>query len=837
MNAGASGLPERMEPAMQAGLGLCDPTAVAPAESCTAPELCTTLSWSACAANDGCSTPILPQNWGYNGKFTASGVDVSYSMKGPGWNGVDELPAGWRIATADDMNKLMQYDALAGHDLSQSFGPTWMVGFSRGYISGYGGTAILANPIEFSGGAPGIELQYTTAATSATCISTSMPTSCAANTPCGAPQCSGLGSPTAADFNSGIVMEAGVTQNDHNWYAISSSVTGSYPGGNAYWAIVVEETIDSVCASCDDLLMPCSDACEVSAARTWTAPGVNLNSAASAIDMSNMCPAGNTCAGGDGACLAGCTSQASGVLNYCADCGLDDGSCSCDVTNSFRSVGPFFLGSTTGPCPLCNGDMDGDMNVGTRDLLLLLADYDMYDCALISDSNADCAIDTQDLLALLAEFGNDCKCSGRNGARPGRFPNQACVCRDGWQGPACTIPVTCPALVGALNPGGHVVNATIGNNYGSIASFSCEYDPVVHVTKTCQADGTWAGADATVNCCPLMGTCTADANGAPMASFEFASSASPPDFRQGLDQTFTIAPGCAQARWFVRVWGAGGGGGAWAGGGFKGGGAGYAEGFIDNVVGGEQLNIVVGAGGLNNDAWGGSTDGVYGGGGGSDGVDCCGRSALGGGYSGIFRGAADQANAIIVAGAGGGSSGFANDGAPGGGLVGGHYIGNDIWDFNQVSDGSNGGGGSQTQGGARGVQADPTSITASGPGGPLQGGDFTGNTNPGAGGGGWFGGAGGTIWTNDGSGGGGSSYLGGLIQDSTARTMEGGMDWGHNGGGGGLSQHQEGIQGPGGPYGSLDIWGRQLGTSNVAGRGGNPGQSGAPGKVMIYLIC
>ena len=49
-------------------------------------------------------------------------------------------------------------------------------------------------------------------------------------------------------------------------------------------------------------------------------------------------------------------------------------------------------GASVAECPDCNGDMDGDGVVATADLLLLLSDFDLTDCALLSDANGDCVV-------------------------------------------------------------------------------------------------------------------------------------------------------------------------------------------------------------------------------------------------------------------------------------------------------------------------------------------------------------------------------------------------------------------------------------------------------------
>ena len=122
------------------------------------------------------------------------------------------------------------------------------------------------------------------------------------------------------------------------------------------------------------------------------------------------------------------------------------------------------------------------------------------------------------------------------------------------------------------------------------------------------------------------------------------------------------------------------------------------------------------------------------------------RSGGGGGYTGIFITSVTQANAILIAAGGGGSSGDPGRGGDGGGLEG-NAGGNQ-------GGGRAGLGGTQTAGGASG-----TAGTAGEAGSALQGGKGA-DSNKGAGGGGagYFGGGGGTT-AGPGTGGGGSSYL------------------------------------------------------------------------------
>jgi trimeric autotransporter adhesin len=169
---------------------------------------------------------------------------------------------------------------------------------------------------------------------------------------------------------------------------------------------------------------------------------------------------------------------------------------------------------------------------------------------------------------------------------------------------------------------------------------------------------------------------------------------------------YTVPAGVTAIRAFM--WGSG--GNNWPGGGGGGAGAFIAGTFNTNP--GEILSTVIN----------------YGGGGGS---------ITGGGFSGIFRGAITQGNAIgIAAGGGAGSSHPVGGGGFGGVINGGpaYYR----W-------GATGGGGTQTAGGGNGTA--------------LQGGSSTAG-----GGGGYFGGAGnGNNSVDVVSGGGGSSYIAGLF--------------------------------------------------------------------------
>lgn len=186
----------------------------------------------------------------------------------------------------------------------------------------------------------------------------------------------------------------------------------------------------------------------------------------------------------------------------------------------------------------------------------------------------------------------------------------------------------------------------------------------------------------------------------------------------------------------VRAWGAGAGeaqGGSLAAAG------GFAFARVD-VTPGEDLTVVVaGPGGTSTSGAGGS-GGVPGGGAGGT----AGRGGGGGGgFSGVFRGAMTQANALVIAGGGGG---------PGAGTTGSGHGGAGGGATGEANVGAGAGGpGTQTAGGAGGA-APATAGTAlmGGIGGPRSDGG-------GGGGGGYFGGGGGQGASTDGGGGGGGS--------------------------------------------------------------------------------
>ena len=175
----------------------------------------------------------------------------------------------------------------------------------------------------------------------------------------------------------------------------------------------------------------------------------------------------------------------------------------------------------------------------------------------------------------------------------------------------------------------------------------------------------------------------------------------------------------------------------------------YASFTGANNLAGQTLPAVVGGGGEGvADTIRGGDGGWPGGGYGSAGNA---NGGGGGGYTGIFLGPLDHANALAVAGAGAGSTGLYSGGSAGG-ETGDNGSG--------ASPALMGDGGSQVAGGTGG---DAGSGFVAGDGGPLTGGDgYSQNTNDaydgGGGGAGYYGGGAGI---SDAGGGGGSSFISG----------------------------------------------------------------------------
>lgn len=200
---------------------------------------------------------------------------------------------------------------------------------------------------------------------------------------------------------------------------------------------------------------------------------------------------------------------------------------------------------------------------------------------------------------------------------------------------------------------------------------------------------------------------------------------------------------------YVKLWGAGGGGGHYGGWSFGswGGGGGHTRGILP-VTAGETLTIRVPRGGY---AVPGTTNAPFGGGSATSSGDNQ-YGAGGGGYCGIFR----STTPLLIAGAGGGGGSVNSSHAMCNGGAGGGYNGL----RGESRDGNTsfaGGGGTQSAGGTAGNGTN----TGGGAGSSLQGGSVQGNNYGGGGGGGFFGGGSGSYGNSNtmGGGGGGSGFI------------------------------------------------------------------------------
>ena len=213
----------------------------------------------------------------------------------------------------------------------------------------------------------------------------------------------------------------------------------------------------------------------------------------------------------------------------------------------------------------------------------------------------------------------------------------------------------------------------------------------------------------------------------------------------GSDQSWTVPEGVTSI--YVKMWGAGGGGGNVGGWnyGANAGGGGYAGGEL-TITPGESLTFIVGKGGIKGSET--VTGWHYGGG-------ACHRGCTGNRYGGCGGGRSeirrDSTSLIIAGGGGGGGSsraGVNNFGGAGGGT--------DGQRGNAGYQGSHPGGGTQSAGGSGG------SGSSNGEAGTqYQGGRSASACYGGGGGGGWYGGGGGGYTETNGmsGGGGGSSYI------------------------------------------------------------------------------
>ncbi len=235
----------------------------------------------------------------------------------------------------------------------------------------------------------------------------------------------------------------------------------------------------------------------------------------------------------------------------------------------------------------------------------------------------------------------------------------------------------------------------------------------------------------------------------------------------GSDQTFTVPSGLTKV--FAKVWGAAGGAGQSATPGGKGGAGGFSRANI-SVTPGQNLAIVVGAGGTRNDSgvtntliYGHKTapTGRFGGQGASGGA--------GGGLSGIFNGTFTFANSLLISGAGGGGSAYQSGTLGRGGHGGGANSNGGDGDPQAATGTANGRGGTLTAGGKTGAfYFKSTNGNGQGndsiDGGQLYGGHastYSSWTEGGGGGSGYYGGGPGNHDSeggNWGNGGGGSGY-------------------------------------------------------------------------------
>lgn len=262
------------------------------------------------------------------------------------------------------------------------------------------------------------------------------------------------------------------------------------------------------------------------------------------------------------------------------------------------------------------------------------------------------------------------------------------------------------------------------------------------------------------------------------------------------DQTYVVPAGVTSL--FVEMWGGGGGGGAPGGWnyGFPGGGGGYTSSQIP-VTPGQEITVMVGAGGMRGGA--APTNNLYGGGGNHCNGNCV-HAGQGGGRSAIRIGGED----ILTAGAGGGggssrSATLRQNGGAGGGLIAQNGLSEEVVN-------AAGKGGTQTAGGLKGFAGGGARTGNGFDGAKYQGGTVF-NSYGGSGGGGWYGGGGGAYQESNtmGGGGGGSSYIGTpyLINPVALR-------------------------------GNLNVQANSTDSDNGgAGAGGAPSTNGTPGKVII----
>lgn len=256
--------------------------------------------------------------------------------------------------------------------------------------------------------------------------------------------------------------------------------------------------------------------------------------------------------------------------------------------------------------------------------------------------------------------------------------------------------------------------------------------------------------------------------------------------------TYTVPAGFTSV--IAKVWGAGGGGGGGGNGGTSGGnggGGGYIRTTL-SVTPGEVLDVYVGGGGS-----GGNTSSDGGGGGG------------GGGYSSVSR--SGTLLAVAAGGAGGGGGDSDNTNAGGAGGAGGGASGNSGSASGTIGGGA---GGTQSAGGAGG------NGTADGANGASLAGGDGGNGNSASTGGGASGGL-----QGGGDGGAGAAATGGG-RNRGGSPGGGGGGGGYYGGGGGAGSPGGNQSSGGGGGGGGSSFSNGSSTTNTAGSGQTPGNSG-----------
>ncbi|MFS8130858.1 MAG: beta strand repeat-containing protein [Candidatus Dojkabacteria bacterium] len=324
------------------------------------------------------------------------------------------------------------------------------------------------------------------------------------------------------------------------------------------------------------------------------------------------------------------------------------------------------------------------------------------------------------------------------------------------------------------------VDVTVTNSDGQIATLSNAYTfNAPSITSLSSTSGSSAGG----NDVTITGT-------------DFDSKVASQTFTYtGSDQIYTVPQGVTSIR--VKIWGGGGAGGnpgSWTQG-YPGGGGGYTTADIE-VTPGQNLNVMVGAGGSHtaNSLYN------YGGGGPNCGGTDCQYGGQGGGRSAIKY---NNQDLVTAGGGGGGGSSLQHNYSENGGAGGGPTGDNGLNGENSTSGGR---GGTQSAGGAGGVAgnigAQPgQKYTGGRPNSPYSYG--------GSGGGGYFGGGGGAYYsTTMGGGGGGSGYIGGSGVSNGTTII-------------GTSKVQANPEDP---------------LNSGAGGGGNQSVDGTSGKVVIDIL-